>query len=96
MDLQNKSKRELNNRLLDLRVKTANVESDLKKIERHKSEHEMLVRRLRKEIQRKEMELDELQLKSKKFEKDEFELTNNKRLLKKQFQELMAVMRSVE
>jgi chromosome segregation ATPase len=96
MDLQNKSQRELNNKLSDLNVKMANIESDLKKIARHRSEHELVIRRLRKEIQRTEMELDKAQLAIGKFEKDEFELNNNKRLLKKQLQELMAAMRSVE
>jgi len=75
MGLQGKSQRELNNRLSDLRVKLAETKSDLQKIARHKTEHELVVRRIKKEIQQKEMELDKLQLVSKKFEKDEFELT---------------------
>lgn len=96
MDLQNKSQRELNNRLSSLNVEMANIESDLKKIERQRSEHELVIRRLRKEIQRTEMELDKAQLTVGKFEKDEFELNNNKRLLKKQVQEIMAVRRSID
>jgi chromosome segregation ATPase len=94
MDLQGKTKRELTNRLSDLHVKMANVESDLKKVSRHKSEQDLFIRRLQKELQRKEMELDKLKLTTKKFEKDEFELENQKRFLKKQIQEVMARMRS--
>ena len=96
MDLQNKTTRELNNRLSDLNVKMANLDSDLKRLERNKSEHELVTRRLRKEIQRKEMKLDELKLTAKRFDKDEFEFINNKRILKKQIQEIMAVQRGIE
>ena len=96
MDLQNKTQRELNNKLSDLNVKMANIESDLKKIERHRSEHELAIRRLRKEIQRTEMDLEKAQLAVGKFEKDEFELNNNKRLLRKQIQEIMAARRNID
>ena len=93
VDLQGKNQRGLSNRLSDLRVKLAETKSDLQKISRHKAEHELIVRRIKKEIQRKEMELDKLQLVSKKFEKDEFELNNNERLLKKQLQAVMTEQR---
>jgi len=96
VDLQTKTPRELNNLLSDLRVKIVNIESDLKRLERHRSEHEMKVRRLKKEIQRKKIELDNLNLSTKKFDKDEFELNNNRRLLKKQMQELMAQIRNAK
>jgi len=93
MNLQDKSKRELTNILTDLRVKMENIQSDLKKINRHKSENELLVRRLRKEIQLKEMELDKLKINNKNFEKDEFELENQKKFFKKQIEEIMATQR---
>jgi chromosome segregation ATPase len=95
VDLQGKTKRELNNRLSDLNIKMANMESDLKRLGRHKSEHELVTRKLRKEIQRKEMELDELKLVARKFEKNEFELNSGKRLLRKQIQETMAAQRTI-
>ncbi len=93
MDLQNKSQRELNNRLSSLNIEMANIESDLKKIKRNRSEYELIIRRLKKEVQRIEMELDKTELVVGKFEKEEFELNNNKRLLKKQIQEIMAMRR---
>jgi septation ring formation regulator EzrA len=93
MELQNKSQRSLNNRLSSLKIEVANIESDLKKIARHRSEQELIIRKLRKEIQRIEMELEKAQLVFGKFEKDEFELNNNKRLLQKQIQEVMAMRR---
>lgn len=93
VDLQGKTKRELTNRLSDLHVKIASIESDLKKIERRKSEHELLIRRLKKAIQRQELELDKTMLVAKQFEKDEFQLNNKKRFLKKQVQEAMAAKR---
>ena len=96
MDLQNKTIRELNNIALDLNVKMANIDSDLKKLSRGRSEHELATRRLRREIQQKEMKLDELKLAAKRFDKDEFEFINNKRILKKRIQEVMAVQRRVE
>ncbi len=96
MDLQTKTPRELNNLLSDLRVRIVNIESDLRRLERRRSEHEMKVRRLKKEIQRKKIELDNLNLSTKKFDKDEFELNNNRRLLKKQMQELMAQIRNAK
>lgn len=95
VDLQGKTKRELDNRLSDLNVKMANIDSDLKKLGRHKSEHELATRKLKKEVQRKEMELDELKLTARKFEKSEFELNNDKRFLRKQIQETMAKQKMV-
>jgi peptidoglycan hydrolase CwlO-like protein len=95
MELQGKTQRELNNKLSDLNVKMANLKSSLGQLHRHKEEHEVLIRRLRKYIQKKEMELDELLQKSKKFDKDEFEFLNEERFLKKQIEEVRAMMRRI-
>ena len=85
--------RSLRNKLSDLNVQLVNLESDLKRVLRQKDDHQLKVRRLTKEIKRKKMELDELQKLGKTFDKKEFELNNEKRLIKKKIEELMAQLR---
>lgn len=90
VDLQDKDLRELNNRLRELNVKVANVASDQKRLSRHREEHSLRTRRLRKDIQKQEMELDNLNIKARKFDKKEFAFNNEERFLKKQIEEAMA------
>ncbi len=94
MNVQNEEElRSLRNKLSDLNVQLVNLESDLKRVLRQKEDYQLKVRRLSKEIKRKKMELDELQKMGKTFDKKEFELNSDKRLMKKKIEELMAQLR---
>ena len=94
MNVQNEEElRSLRNKLSDLNVQLVNLESDLKRVLRQKEDYQLKVRRLSKEIKRKKMELDELQKLGKTFDKKEFELSSDKRLMKKKIEELMAQLR---
>lgn len=95
VDLQNKNQRELNNRLSDLKVKMVEVDADIKKLERQEGEYDMTVRRLKKEIQKKKMELDELVLRGKKFKKERFRLDGDRKIFKNKIQEIMAITRNL-
>jgi chromosome segregation ATPase len=87
--------RSLNNRLSDLRIKKTNIDSDLMHLKRVVDEHQLKERRLKKEIQRKKMELDEMKQKEGEFEKKKFELENDKRMIKKKIEEIIAQKRSL-
>ncbi len=96
MNVQNEEElRSLRNKLSDLNIQLVNLESDLKRLLRQKEDHQLKVRRLSKEIKRKKMELDELQKLGETFDKKEFELNSDKRLLKKKIEELMAQLRAL-
>jgi len=88
--------RSLNNRLSDLRVRMADVKADLQRLQRKQEEHQLRIRRLTKEIQRKKMELDEMKQMEKKFAQEEFGLKEERRLLEKKIEEVMAQKRLLE
>jgi chromosome segregation ATPase len=88
--------RSLNNRLSDLRVRMADAKADLQRLQRKQEEHQLRIRRLTKEIQRKKMELDEMKQMEKKFAQEEFGLKEERRLLEKKIEEVMAQKRLLE
>jgi len=82
--------RQLANRVEEIKSQMSSIDSDLKKMEREKSEIDLKLRELKNEMQKIKTEKESLEIEIKRKDEEAFTMQEDYRLLKKKLNEALS------